>query len=72
MGGGGLGNYAPAEFSDDTQMGAVIAKLSANSADRTRAHALDAIADGFLRWARQDATDIGVQTSSVLRSGPIQ
>jgi ADP-ribosylglycohydrolase len=68
MKGGGLGDYAPGEFSDDIQMGAVIAAVSATGVDLTSADALVAIAEGFLRWARDGARDIGIHTSSVLRS----
>ena len=46
MVGGGLGNYAPGEWSDDTQMAACIALVSATGADLTGAAALDAVADG--------------------------
>lgn len=64
--GGGLGDYAPGEWSDDTQMAACIAIVSSTGADLTSTHARDDIADNFLRWRREGATDIGVQTSSVL------
>lgn len=66
--GGGLGDYAPGEWSDDTQMAAVIAQVSATGVDLTSAAALDLIAEGFLRWRREGATDIGNQTSRVLRA----
>lgn len=66
--GGGLGDYAPGEWSDDTQMAAVIAQVSATGVDLTSAAALDPIAEGFLRWRRDGATDIGNQTSRVLRA----
>ena len=56
------------QWSDDTQMAAGIALVSATGADPTSARALDEIADKFLRWAGEGATDIGVQTSNVLRS----
>jgi ADP-ribosylglycohydrolase len=68
MKGGGLGNYAPGEWSDDTQMAACIALVSATGADLTGDHALDEIAEHFLRWRREGATDIGIQTSHVLRA----
>ena len=66
MSGGGLGNYAPGEWSDDTQMAACIALVSATGADLTVPENLDDVADNFLRWQREGATDIGIQTSSVL------
>ena len=68
MTGGGLGNYAPGEWSDDTQMASCLALVSATGADLTGAEALDQVAEHFLRWRREGATDIGVQTSSVLRA----
>src|SRR4051812_47324435 len=66
MNGGGLGNYTPGEWSDDTQMAACIALVSSTGADPTSADALDDIADGFLRWRTDGASDIGVQTRAVL------
>ena len=67
MKGGGLGNYAPGEWSDDTQMAACIALVSATGADLTSTAALDDIAGGFLGWRTDGASDIGIQTSAVLR-----
>lgn len=64
--GGGLGPYAPGEWSDDTQMAACIARVSATGADLTSAAALDEIAAAFLAWRRGGATDIGMQTDQVL------
>ncbi|NJC71639.1 ADP-ribosylglycohydrolase family protein [Planosporangium thailandense] len=64
--GGGLGDYAPGEYSDDTQMAVCIAEVSATGADLRTEPALDRIAANFLRWEREGATDIGAQTSSVL------
>lgn len=64
--GGGLGPYTPAEWSDDTQMAACIARVSATGADLTSPDALDLIAAAFLAWQRGGATDIGAQTRLVL------
>lgn len=74
--GGGLGNYAPGEWSDDTQMAACIAEVAATGADLTSDDALDAVAERFLGWQQHGATDIGNQTRRVLtaarrRSGRI-
>jgi len=66
--GGGLGNYAPGEYSDDTQMAVCIAEVAAAGADLRSAEALDLIAAKFLRWRAEGATDIGVQTARVLDS----
>lgn len=66
--GGGLGDYAPGEWSDDTQMASCIAVVAATGADLTSAAALDEIAEGFLDWQRNGASDIGNQTARVLRA----
>ena len=65
--GGGLGSYAPGEWSDDTQMASCIARVSATGSDLASDEALDAIAEGFLEWASAGPSDIGRQTSSVMR-----
>lgn len=59
MVGGGLGPYAPGEWSDDTQMAVVIAQVAATGADLRTPDALDAIAEGFLDWQARGASDIG-------------
>lgn len=64
--GGGLGDYAPGEYSDDTQMAVCIAEVAATGADLRSPAALDLIAAKFLRWRAEGATDIGVQTARVL------
>jgi ADP-ribosyl-[dinitrogen reductase] hydrolase len=66
MVGGGLGPYEPGEWSDDTQMAICIARVSASGADLTSEAALDDIAEGFLDWQQNGATDIGNQTRRVL------
>lgn len=76
MVGGGLGPYAPGEWSDDTQMAVCIARVAAAGADLTTPDGLDAVAAGFLDWQAHGASDIGVQTSRVLAearttSGPL-
>lgn len=73
--GGGLGPYAPGEWSDDTQMAACIAEVAATGVDLASDDALDQVAERFLDWATSGASDIGVQTRAVLanarqRSGP--
>ncbi len=64
--GGGLGGYAPGQWSDDTEMTSVIAQVAARFPDLCEKAALDAIAAGFLRWHADGPADIGIQTSSVL------
>ena len=66
MVGGGLGPYAPGEWSDDTQMSICIARVAATGADLTSQDALDEIAAGFEDWLASGATDVGAQTRSVL------
>ena len=64
--GGGLGNYAPGQWSDDTEMACVIARVPGDL--RTEA-ALDAVAHGFLAWHATGPPDVGIQTAAVL--GPL-
>lgn len=64
--GGGLGPYEPGEYSDDTQMQVVIARVAASGADLRTDDALRAVAEGFLDWSANGASDIGAQTSAVL------
>ncbi|MGZ8821321.1 MAG: ADP-ribosylglycohydrolase family protein [Aeromicrobium sp.] len=64
MVGGGLGPFAPGEYSDDTSMAVCIAEVAATGADLTGAEAIDSIATNFLSWA-ETASDIGNQTRAV-------
>jgi ADP-ribosyl-[dinitrogen reductase] hydrolase len=59
--GGGLGNWARGEWTDDTQMAICIAQETATGN-------LDAAAVGrrFLGWLADDPPDVGIQTRSVL------
>ncbi len=66
MHGGGLGNAAPGEWSDDTAMAVCIADVAATGADLRTPAALDEVAARFLRWYDDDPPDIGVQTRRVL------
>ncbi|MFC5062869.1 ADP-ribosylglycohydrolase family protein [Actinomycetospora atypica] len=66
MVGGGLGDYAPGQWSDDTEMASVIAQVAATGADLRSDEALDAVADGFVGWYQQGPADVGTQTASVL------
>ena len=68
MRGGGLGSYEPGEWSDDTQMALCIARVAATGVDLCSADALDEIALAFEEWFRGEPSDVGVQTSSVLRA----
>lgn len=64
MRGGGLGDFAPGEWSDDTAMAVAVAEglLVGGPLDER----LDAIAAGFLDWYDGGPADIGNQTRAVL------
>jgi ADP-ribosylglycohydrolase/protein-tyrosine phosphatase len=64
--GGGLGPYAPGEYSDDTQMQVCIAQVAAKGVDLRTPEALDAIAANFQGWLSGGASDVGAQTRTVL------
>lgn len=66
MTGGGLGDFAPGEWSDDTSMAVAIARVAATGADLTTESALDQIGEGFLEWYDGGPADVGIQTSAVL------
>lgn len=63
--GGGLGNYAPGEWSDDTQMAICIAR-AALEADLRTEDGLDAVAEQFAAWFADRPADVGIQTRRVL------
>lgn len=69
--GGGLGDYAPGEWSDDTQMAVCIAQVSATGADLTSGPALNAIAGRFIDWVYGEPADVGVQTRAVLSAASL-
>lgn len=64
--GGGLGPYQPGEWSDDTQMAACIALVTADGGDLGTEAGLDSVATGFLQWRERGASDIGNLTRDVL------
>lgn len=63
--GGGLGPYAPGEWSDDTQMSVVLASVAAVRGLADEA-ALDSVVDGWIAWLDEGASDVGIQTRQVL------
>ncbi len=65
MSGGGLGNFAPAEYSDDTSMAVAIALAAADHDLRTD-DGLRAVAGQFLSWLASEPGDVGIQTRHVL------
>lgn len=66
--GGGLGDFAPGEWSDDTSMGVVVAEAAAGGGDLTTDAVLDEVVRGFVRWYDAGPPDIGIQTRAVLGS----
>lgn len=66
MSGGGLGPYAPGEYSDDTQMQVVIAQVAAAGLALDEEPAHRTIAEGFIGWLAGGASDVGAQTRRVL------
>lgn len=63
--GGGLGPFAPGEWTDDTAMGIAIAETAATGADLRDEAALDVIVRRWAHWSTT-AKDVGVQTRTVL------
>lgn len=65
MVGGGLGDFEPGEWTDDTAQLAAIAAVAAAGGDLRSAEALTEVARGFARWL-PTAKDVGIQTRRVL------
>jgi ADP-ribosyl-[dinitrogen reductase] hydrolase len=65
MVGGGSFGWEPGEWTDDTSMAIAIAEVAATGADLRDDHAKDAIVERWYQWSRT-ATDVGIQTRSVL------
>lgn len=68
--GGGLGSFAPGEWTDDTSMAVAIAEVAATGIDISDGEGLDAVAAQFVRWYDSGPADIGNQTSAVLSRRP--
>lgn len=68
MRGGGLGPYAPGEWSDDTQMSVCVAWVAARGGGLASEEELDDVAARFEAWRTGGATDVGTQTAAVLGS----
>ncbi len=64
--GGGLGNFAPGEWTDDTTMAWCILDVAATGQDLWSEAALTAIGRNFRTWQESGPADIGIQTSRVL------
>lgn len=67
--GGGLGGFAPGEWTDDTSMAVPILQAQAAHPDLTAPAALDAIATGFLAWHATSPPDVGGHTGHMLARG---
>jgi ADP-ribosyl-[dinitrogen reductase] hydrolase len=65
MTGGGSFGWAPGEWTDDTSMAIAIAEIASSGADLRDEHSKDQLVHRWIQW-RQEATDVGVQTSIVL------
>jgi len=59
--GGGSFNWAPGEWTDDTQMAACILSVLADGSTD-----IDSIAANFRTWYQHGPADVGIQTSTVL------
>src|SRR5271165_5984031 len=67
MVGGGSFGWEPGEWTDDTSMAIAIAEVAATGADLREEQAVDAVVRRWQEWM-QEAKDVGIQTSSVLRA----
>lgn len=68
MMGGGLGDFAPGEWTDDTTMGWCILDVAASGVDLRTEEGLTRVARHFRRWYETSPPDIGSQTRDVLGS----
>ncbi|GAB3862624.1 ADP-ribosylglycohydrolase family protein [Nocardioides maradonensis] len=69
--GGGLGDFAPGEWTDDTTMAWCVLDVAARQVDLRSDAGLDQVARNFRAWYDSHPPDIGNQTRTVLRqSGP--
>lgn len=69
--GGGLGPFAPGEWTDDTTMAWCILDVAAGGLDLRTEEGLTAVARNFRTWAESEPKDIGNQTARVLATaGP--
>src|SRR3954468_21456006 len=64
--GGGLGGFAPGEWTDDTTMSWAILDVAATGADLRSEEALTQIARNFRAWYDTRPPDIGNQTRTIL------
>lgn len=67
MTGGGVFNWAPGEWTDDTSMTLAVAQAAAHHRDISTGAGLNKVAAGFKQWYDSQPPDVGSQTASVLR-----
>lgn len=65
--GGGLGNFAPGEWTDDTTMMWCIADVASQGPDLRTEEGLTAVARNFCEWYETGPRDVGMQTAQILR-----
>ena len=71
MMGGGLGRFAPGEWTDDSAMAWGVLDVVASGMDLRSDDGLNAVANNFRTWYESGPADIGIQTGAVLRGvGP--
>ena len=68
--GGGIGDFEPGEWTDDTAMALCITRALATGGDFLTEAGLNAVADNFHDWIDSHPKDIGVQTRNVLSLAP--
>lgn len=68
MSGGGLGNYEPGEWSDDTQMSICLAEVTSLGIDLTLEETLDDIATRYIAAVRSGVKELDAQTRVVFDS----
>lgn len=69
--GGGLGDFAPGQWTDDTAMTWSVADVAARGLDLASDHALTRVARNFRSWLDSGPPDVGIQTRQVLQgAGP--
>lgn len=66
--GPGKGGEDPGGWTDDTAMAIPILEALAAGLDIDSAAGMQAVIDGWYRWAREDGRGIGIQTASVMRA----